>query len=243
MCTVAFIPGKGNYYFASLRDENPGRHRALPPSLFTTINGNYIAPTDPLGGGTWVGANEFGNVIILLNGGFTNHIKKKRYAKSRGTIVKELLADSMPVVEWNLMKLENIEPFTLIVWTDEKLFELVWDGEQKHRFNLSNNQPHIWSSATLYNDDVKNIRSVLFKKWIATAPVVTNTSLLNFFKSNNDTNNGFLINRSAAIKTLSYTFIELLKNKTTTLQYLDFTFDSNYCATITLSDKEQSCVL
>jgi Transport and Golgi organisation 2 len=243
MCTVVFIPGKAKYFFASLRDENPKRQRALPPSLFTAVNGNYIAPTDPSGGGTWVGANEFGNVIILLNGAFVNHEKKTSYTKSRGAIVKELLADSMPVVEWSLMNLKNIEPFTLIVWADKKLFQLVWDGEQKHRFNLCNKEPYIWSSATLYTDDVKNNRSVLFKKWIATTPVVSKTSLLSFFKSNTDNYNGFLINRAEVIKTLSYTFIELLKNKTTTIQYQDFTFDSNYCATITLSDKEQSCIL
>ena len=135
MCTVVFIPGKDNYFFASLRDENPARLRAIAPSFIAAPNGNYIAPTDPSGGGTWLGANEFGNVIILLNGGFKNHNRKTAYSKSRGIIVKELLADSMPVIEWNLMNLENVEPFTLIVWADDKLFQLVWDGEEKHRIN------------------------------------------------------------------------------------------------------------
>ena len=123
MCTVVFIPGKNEYSFASLRDESPLRPKAVGPELYTSKNITHLSTKDPLGGGTWIGANEFGNIIILLNGAFVKHEQQNNYIKSRGIIVAELLVSELPVIEWNLMNLMNVEPFTLIVWSEENLFE------------------------------------------------------------------------------------------------------------------------
>jgi hypothetical protein len=241
MCTVIFIPQKSSCHFASLRDENPSRQQAIAPLLIHS-NSNYIAPVDPAGGGTWAGVNENGNVVILLNGGFQNHTKKDSYAKSRGKIVAELLADTMPVVEWNLMNLDNIEPFTLIVWSEDNLFQLVWDGNQKHRINLSKTTAHIWSSATLYSVAAKNYRTELFNKWISLSVEITRLSLLNFFYSHNDQHNGFLMNRKEKIKTLSYTFITLSKDKSAVMQYQDFLSGAEHSSVIPLKTKPHHCL-
>ncbi len=222
MCTVVFIPDKEKYYFASLRDENPNRLEAIVPFLTNTNNCNFLAPRDPKGGGTWAGINEYGNVIILLNGGFKNHTKQNNYSKSRGIIVTELLLTKTPVAEWTLFDLDNIEPFTLIVWAEEKLSQLVWDGKSKTLINLSSKEPHIWSSATLYSDNTKNYRTKLFKKWMTTEPYLSKFSLLNFFKTYNENYNGFLMKRGENIKTLSYTFIEIKTTNTATVSYYDF---------------------
>ncbi len=242
MCTVVFIPVKGNYHFASLRDENPVRLQEIFPSFIKEDNGSYLAPIDPLGGGTWLGTNGYGNVIILLNGGFKNHTKEKKYAKSRGIIVTELLAASKPVVEWNLLDLNNIEPFTLIVWSEGNLFQLVWDGNQKHRINLPKSEAHIWSSSTLYSADVKKYRTQLFNKWISTAPDVSKKSLLNFFSAYNDNYNGFLMNRNEKVKTLSYTFITLQKENATIINYHNFSSGREYNSRITLITSKNNCL-
>ena len=103
MCTVVFMPGSNKYYFASLRDEDPKRAKATTPILQADNNVMYLSPVDPVGGGTWIGVNEKGHVIILLNGGFEKHTDSGPYLKSRGIIVKELLTSAMPVVDWMLM--------------------------------------------------------------------------------------------------------------------------------------------
>jgi len=242
MCTVVSIPGKNGYHFASLRDEDAGRQQAIVPLFIQGDNSSYLAPIDPLGKGTWLGVNEYGNVIILLNGGFENHTKQKKYAKSRGIIVTELLSDSMPVVEWNLMDLNNIEPFTLIVWSEGNLFQLVWDGKQKHRINLPKTEAHIWSSSTLYSANAKTCRTQLFNKWMSTIPCVSKLSLLNFFSGYNDNYNGFLMNRDEKVKTLSYTFITLQKGNSATVNYQDFSAGTEHSSTITLITKEQHCL-
>ncbi len=242
MCTVVFIPQKDSLYFASLRDENTARQRAFPPRIFYTGVNKYVAPVDTMSGGTWAGVNENGNVIVLLNGGFENHQKKERYATSRGLVVKELLTDTMPVIGWSLMDFANIEPFTLIVWADEKLFQLVWDGQHKHRILLQQNNTHIFSSATLYNIGARDNRTVLFNNWMAKKAVVSPLSLLDFFMAGNDKENGFIINRHEQIKTLSYTFIQVKKNDVASIRYHDFVTGLHKNSTLSLSVKKPVCL-
>ena len=92
MCTVVFIPANKKIFFASVRDESPLREKAIVPIISTIGNVSFLSPKDPVAGGTWIGANDQGNIIILLNGGFENHQRKNCYRKSRGIIVSELLA-------------------------------------------------------------------------------------------------------------------------------------------------------
>ncbi len=70
MCTVAFLPYKNKFYFASLRDESPLRKQALAPTIYKADGIDIVAPLDGLAGGTWVVCNSLGNVIILLNCAF-----------------------------------------------------------------------------------------------------------------------------------------------------------------------------
>ncbi|OYU68226.1 MAG: hypothetical protein CFE22_00675 [Cytophagaceae bacterium BCCC1] len=136
-----------------------------------------------MAGGTWIGLNEIGNVIILLNCGFENHKKEKYYQKNRGLLVSELLSSEMPVINWQLMDLAHIEPFTLIVWSEKLLFQLVWDGEKKYRNRLDSDLVHLFSSATLYNNAANAKREDEFLNWIAMKPPLNKLTLLRFFQS------------------------------------------------------------
>lgn len=243
MCTVVFIPGLEKIYLGSLRDESPKRRRALVPEVYTTGSLSYVAPKDPMAGGTWVGAADTGNVIVLLNGGFENHERKSHYRKSRGLIVTELLASEMPVVEWSLIDMQDIEPFTLIVWSDDNLFELVWDGLERHRTRLDATQPHIWSSSTLYNAEAKAIRKEFFQNWIAMNPPISKLSVLDFFRSFKNDENGFIMNRNEITKTLSYSLIELYPHEKAVFNYYDFMVYSYSSKTIYLQNKSVDCPL
>lgn len=221
MCTVAFMPYKNKFYFASLRDENPKRQQALPPAIYNIDEVEILVPLDGLAGGTWVGTNAFGNIVILLNGAFENHTRANAYRLSRGLIVKTLLQEEWAVNAWQIMDLQNIEPFTLVVWQQQLLFELVWDGQQKHSQQLAITKPHIWSSSTLYNAAAKQQRKTAFQQWWSTQPLISKQSVLSFFQSVVDEQNGFLIHRSPTLKTLSFTFLTQ-DAATTTCYYHDF---------------------
>ncbi len=237
MCTVVFIPGKDCNYLASLRDENPHRPKAQTPAILGGDEIKYLAPVDSLAGGTWIGANELGAVIILLNGAFENHERKSQYVKSRGLIVTELLQSDVPVVDWSIMEMEDVEPYTIIVSVDSMLFQLVWDGEKKHRLTLEAGKPHIWSSATLYDAAAKATREELFQNWIVMDPPVSKVSLLNFFKLFDDSENGFLVNRNGNLQTLSYTFVESNKEGKAVVNYYDLQSCSYQTSTINLKSK------
>jgi len=243
MCTVVFIPDNNKKYFASLRDESPKRPQALAPDVYKTNDTKYLMPKDALAGGTWVGINEYKNVIILLNGAFENHNKKEFYLKSRGIIVSELLLSVMPVVDWQLMDFTDIEPFTLVVWSDNHLFELVWDGNEKYRSMLDSSAPHIWSSSTLYDKPSKMNREELFQNWIVMNPPITKLSMLNFFKSTGDAENGFIINRSEKMKTLSYSFIELSDNNMASFDYYDLKHFKHHSKSIDLLENSNNCIV
>jgi hypothetical protein len=243
MCTVIFIPGNKKHFFASLRDESPTRPEALAPERYTAGEVKYLMPRDALAGGTWVGINEYKNVIILLNGAFENHKRKAFYPKSRGIIVSELLLSVMPVIDWQLMDFTNIEPFTLVVWSDDHLFELVWDGNEKHRKGLDSSVSHIWSSSTLYDKSSKLNREELFKNWIAMSPPISKLSLLNFFKSTDDAENGFIINRNEKMKTLSFSFIELTQSNSAKLDYYDLKNFKHHSKSIDLFENSNNCLV
>ncbi|OIR14178.1 hypothetical protein GALL_46390 [mine drainage metagenome] len=240
MCTVLFISKKDKLFFASLRDENPKRPQATAPEIYTIDDINFLSPKDSLAGGTWIGITGSKKVIILLNGGFENHHKKNNYLKSRGLIVSDLLISANPVADWVSMDLSSIEPFTLIVWSGENLFQLVWDGIKKHKIELDDSVPYLWSSSTLYNSKIKKVREEFFKDWIATHPSVSKSTVLDFFRSFTENENGFIMHRNENLKTVSYSFIELNENNFAVMDYYDFLNHQHSSKTIGITAKNKS---
>jgi uncharacterized protein with NRDE domain len=237
MCSVVFIPNGNSFYFASLRDESPLRPNATSPFIYSKNGCNILSPIDSKAGGTWFGTTSTGTVIVLLNGGFKNHKVEKKYVKSRGLIVKELLAARYPIIDWCLMDMNGIEPYTLVIWFEENLIQLVWDGKNKTESKLDINNPYLWSYVSLYNVEAKANRNKQFMRWVNTKMPVTVLSLLIFFKSFKDDWNGFIINRENNIKTLSYTFIELHVGDFAKMVYYDFEKNTFYTESIAFQKK------
>lgn len=218
MCTVIYLPTKNGYILSSTRDESIHRPKAIPPCIYTHNKTNFYCPIDPFGKGTWWAVNEYGTNIILLNGGFKNHIKKSNYTKSRGIIVRTLITKKNTLVSLKKINLENIEPFTLIIKTINKFIHFIWDGNEKHIIELDKTMPHLWSSATLYPNSIKKIREKYFQQWIIKNPS-TPKNIIDFLNSYTDLKNGFIMNRKE-IKTLSISIIESKKEKMK-ITYLD----------------------
>ncbi len=140
-------------------------------------------PKDGKAGGTWIGTSRNNRLICLLNGGFENHKRAASYPKSRGLIVKELLIANDFEETCLLTDLEGIEPFTLVVveWKEKRqLFEFVWDGKQRFLEKLEW-QPKIWSSSTLYTNDMKAMRQDWFREWFI-GKGMTAENILDFHK-------------------------------------------------------------
>lgn len=214
MCTVTIIPkGKNEFILTSNRDEAPNR-TSLAPDIYSIKDTKMMFPKDELAGGTWIGVSEKNRLICLLNGGFTCHERKADYRMSRGVVVNDLLSSDDVVASIENYYLDDVEPFTLVIadWnTDLKLFELVWDGSQKH-FTALPVEPKIWSSSTLYSEEMKKERLQWFEDF-KTENELDSTSLMSFHKTAGKDNQeyGVVMDRDY-VKTTSITQVEKIED-------------------------------
>jgi len=168
MCTVTYIPlGKSDFILTSSRDVPFAREKALYPKKYIEDGVEIYYPKDGKAGGTWIGTSSKSRLICLLNGGFEYHTSRFKYKKSRGLIVKELLKIDNIHKGLNAIDLIDVEQFTLTIvdWnTSLELIEFVWDGKKKHIKKLPQ-ESYIWSSSTLYDESIKQLRLNWFSDW------------------------------------------------------------------------------
>lgn len=219
MCTVSFVCSNDKIIITSNRDEKVIRPSAIEPRNYSINNKNIIFPKDPKAGGTWYAADENGTVLVLLNGASEKHKVVLPYRKSRGLIVLDLIGSLNPLEHWLELDLDNIEPFTLVLFQNQKLYQLRWNGEEKETTNLDISQNFVWSSSTLYPKEVRDTRSQWFYSFLETKSGITADEMLNFHRYTEDKNteNGLVINRNNEMKTLSITQSVIENNKVTIL--------------------------
>lgn len=185
MCTVTYLPtGKNEFILTSNRDVPYTREKANEPQVYKEEGVELNYPKDGEAGGTWIGTSSKNRLICLLNGGFYYHTSRSTYKKSRGLVVTELLKVDDIKKGIQEIELNGIEQFTLTIvdWNNElDLFEFVWDGTKKHLKKMKQ-EPQIWSSATLYDRDVKKLRKEWFADW-QNNNEMTQETILNFHKT------------------------------------------------------------
>ena len=135
----------------------------------------------------------------------------------------------MPTRFFTRMDLSNIEPFTLIIADDNNLYECRWDSNQKHCNQLSKNRHYIWSSTTLYKDDIAKKRELWFEAFLNKHPNHTQEDILHFhqFAGNGDKQNDLKINRNDHVSTVSITSIAV-DNEKGNMKYMDLKENKMY---------------
>ncbi|WP_335966593.1 NRDE family protein [Galbibacter sp. PAP.153] len=207
MCTVSYIPTEKGFYLTSNRDEDPLRKTTSPQHVYMEDKLKLLAPIDTEKGGSWIATDNKSKVACILNGAFEKHQRKLPYRKSRGHFVFEAFESPSFLNFMQNVELQNIEPFTLIL-IDEHLQVLVWDGTKKHMHFLSKEIPHLWSSATLYNEEAHQKKLEVFQTFLATGNITSETILkLHGIHANNS----FVLNMPQ-VKTVSTTQVEALNN-------------------------------
>lgn len=221
MCTVSFVAENGKIIITSNRDEKVIRPSAIEPKNYSVNNKNIIFPKDSKAGGTWFAVDENGTVLVLLNGAKEKHQVELPYSKSRGLIVLDMIGSLSPKDFWQQIDLENIEPFTLVLFQSNELFQLRWNGNKKETTALDANKNHVWSSATLYSKEIRENRSNWFYTFLESNPAVSEKEMLHFHRYTEQENqeNGLVINRNEELKTLSITQSVTEKNKVAVLHW------------------------
>lgn len=232
MCTVSFVCSNDTIIITSNRDEKIIRPSAIPPKNYTLNGKNIIYPKDSKAGGTWFVVGENGTVLVLLNGADEKHEVKLPYRKSRGQIVLEMISSTSPKDFWNEINLENIEPFTLVLFQDKQLFQLRWDGVEKSTVDLETDKNYVWSSSTLYSKAIREQRSSWFYNFLDANPEITEAKMLRFHRYTETDNdeNGLVINRNDELRTLSITQAVIEKNKVM-IHHLDLISENEYSKT------------
>lgn len=217
MCTVSFVVANRKTIITSNRDEKTHRPSAIKPKNYLINNKNITFPKDKKAGGTWYAISENGTVLVLLNGAAEKHQLKSSYRKSRGLIVLDIISSNSPIEAWKNIDLTDIEPFTLVLFQDSKLYQLRWNDIKKETTHLDAAKNHIWSSSTLYSSKIRAQRRQWFYTFLDTKPEVNETEMYQFHRYTELENkeHGLVINRNDTMKTLSITQTVIRKNKVT----------------------------
>lgn len=224
MCTVSFIPLKNGAIFTSNRDEHISRGIAQYPEFYQLGSKKLVFPKDSKAGGTWFISNENGDTGVLLNGAFEKHIPLQKYRKSRGHVLPEIFQSDSPFEALKYYNLQGIENFTIILWEEEQLREIKWDGERLRAKKHDPEKANIWSSVTLYSQEMITERHGWFKKWLQSRDEITQQDILDFHSTTQSNNKdyGLLISRDNKISTTSTTSL-CLQNPIATFYHKDYT--------------------
>jgi len=216
MCTVTFLPTAEGYIFTSNRDETP--ERSSTPLSEREIGDHLIHfPKDPLAGGTWFATDATAFSLIILNGGFVKHKHRPSYRISRGLVLLDFFKYRNVEKYVSDYDFDGVEPFTLVIAESQDetiVHELVWDEKQLHHKIFHNPEPMIWSSSTLYPDEVRNERKSWFEKWLTSKEERTQKNIIEFHRSGGkgDAWNDFVMDRNGLVQTISITSIEMKDN-------------------------------
>jgi Transport and Golgi organisation 2 len=222
MCTVTYLPSPDGYYLTSNRDEKNSRGLALSPAYHRLQEEEVIFPQDPDAGGTWIVLKENGDALCLLNGAFEPFEFDEMHTMSRGKVPIEIAAAFDMRSAFTSSSFEHNAPFTLIMVNDSRLWELRWDGVEKHAKLLDEHSAHIWSSATLYNQEQRQLREEWFASWQLSHPSISLYNIFDFHRSGGttDSNAALVMNRNDNFSTVSITGV-IVNSSSFLMEHLD----------------------
>ncbi|MCW5980395.1 MAG: NRDE family protein [Bryobacteraceae bacterium] len=161
MCTVSWLHCDGGYELFCNRDEKRTRGPAGAPERRESGGVRYLAPVDRDYGGTWIGANEHGLTLCLLNGAMDDAAPAKRGALSRGLFLRNLLTAVTALEAEERFWASNLEPFApftiAALEPEQPAAVLEWNGER--RSILTYAEPYMpLSSSSLDGTGVREAR-------------------------------------------------------------------------------------
>lgn len=171
MCTVTFAARRTGYVLGMNRDEKLTRVEALPPKPRFIAGHRVLFPSEP-DGGTWIGLNDAGVCLALINW-YSVAARVPHHAISRGCIVTSAVGESFSRnVDGKLaaIPLPRVNPFRLIgIFPGEReVIEWRWNLRQLTR------QRHPWKTNTWISSGydepgaqitrMKNFRAALRQK-------------------------------------------------------------------------------
>lgn len=167
MCTVSIVPADGGVRIVCNRDESRSRPPALAPELRTIEDRAALFPVDGSSGGTWIGLNDAGLALVMLNRTIAGAAPRPQPAASRGAIIPRLLGQS--AIRHAIDAALSLDPrefalFRLLVVRGETLGVVVSDGSRLTASVQRVVEPQLFTSSSLGDRWVEGPRGTLFER-------------------------------------------------------------------------------
>lgn len=171
-------------------------------------------PQDKLKKGTWLAFTNKGEVAILLNGYDSKHTKAPHHIESRGRIPIDFLISGKSLKSFaESSDFYPYEPFTLVVFRENIIQILGWNGEQHHIVDYPDSQLGLLlSSVTLYDSYQRDLRESIFKNYFKEHNLHPDSIFELLATPSCDLENGFFIDRGN-VRTLSTSQIIIKDNE------------------------------
>lgn len=137
MCTLSWLRHPGGYELYCSRDERLQRLPARAPEPLLAGGLRALAPVDGEAGGTWIGVNERGLTLCLLNGyppAVPGPDPGPRAYTSRGLLLQALLGSPDPPAVARALgarPLDEFQPFLVAAFAPDRPLQLfTWDGRR-----------------------------------------------------------------------------------------------------------------
>jgi hypothetical protein len=215
MCILSIVKSQQGIVITSNRDEQRSRKNSLAPEFLDLGKCKAIIARDAQAQGTWMLTDNLGRTAILLNGAFETHIPSPPYRESRGIILMNLFQEDNFKSAFLFFNLEKIEPFQVIYLDRNQAFQCVWDGNQKHLFELDLSTPQGFFSPTLYSKEQQDEKRNHFFKTLGEIDSIDSAQLLEFHSNQNINSsdlNFFMSREHQTTKSISQ--VELNSTKT-----------------------------
>jgi hypothetical protein len=151
MCTLTFVPTDEGYVAGMNRDERLTRPVAIPPQVLELDGATAIYPRE-VSGGTWIGCNNHGNLLALLNWNDVTPPVDVAQLRTRGLLIPKLIVArdlTQTRALYARLNLHNISPFRLIGAFLEERVVTEWrsSGSRKQEFQFPWDKRHWFSSS------------------------------------------------------------------------------------------------
>ena len=171
MCTVSVVPLEDGFRVRCNRDERRERVEALPPRWTAAGPGAALFPEDPESGGTWVGVNDRGLAVALLNRtAGRGRVPRQRPRQSRGLIVPRILAEGSlehAITSTTALDASEFDPFRLVLVHGGRAALVTSDGCHLAVARSRLSHPMMVTSSSLGDAFVHRPRRRLFSRLLA----------------------------------------------------------------------------
>lgn len=220
MCTVSYIPQNNDFILTSSRDESVNRPTSTPKKRRLNKE-SLIYPKDSKSGGTWIASSK-SRILCLLNGKIHKTVNALTKI-SRGQILLDNFKFLNTKDFLKQIPLKYVEPFILLQVDFAKkthIQEFNWNGEKLTVRSLDDTIPHLWTSTSLYSNEVKQKRHDLLLDW-ETKNQGNNPIDFHLYLKENNPELFEIKKKKNNILTTSITSVEI-KDKKVSFLYSDF---------------------